>query len=284
MDEVIDNDIFKDAGIRHFLDYTLITISNIPIKVSSVITLIIFLILIMLLLKFIKRSIYKVKSFDKAKQYSIYMLVKYVMLVVVIMLSLQILGFSLSVLLAGSAALLVGLGLGIQNLFSDYISGVIILIDNTVKVGDVIEVNSIVGTVQEIHLRTTTVLTRDDKYIILPNTILTRNELINWTLNILASRFEVSVGVDYSSDVDLVMQLLKEAALKEPGVLSNPEPFVRFTDFGDSSLNFSVYFWVEDVFRVENAKSELRVRIFKMFAQNNITIPFPQRVIHNGDS
>jgi small-conductance mechanosensitive channel len=195
-------------------------------------------------------------------------------------IGLQILGFNLSVLMAGSAALLVGIGLGLQNLFSDFVSGIIILVDSTVKVDDIIEINGMVCQVQEINIRTTTVLTRDDKYIILPNSDLTRNQLINWTHSAISSRFEVSVGVDYSSDVKLVMKILKEAVDKQKGVLKMPSPFVRFTDFGDSSLDFSIIFWSEEVFRVENIKSEMRIRIFELFNSNNITIPFPQRVVH----
>src|SRR5690606_28051204 len=136
--------------------------------------------------------------------------------------------------------------LGIQNLFSDYISGIVILIDNSVKIGDVIEINGTVGTVKEIHLRTSLLLTRDDKYIIIPNTDLTRNELINWTHNEYASRFDVSVGVDYNAEVNLVTRLLLEAAAQDEQILDKPEPFVRLNEFGDSALTFAVYFWVED--------------------------------------
>ena len=134
--------------------------------------------------------------------------------------------------------------------------------------------------VKEINLRTTTVLTRDDKYIILPNSNLTKNQLINWTHNNLSSRFDVNVGVDYSSDVNQVMRILKTAVDSQNGILKEPNPFVRFTDFGDSSLNFSVIFWSEDVFRVETIKSEMRIKIFELFKENNIIIPFPQRVLH----
>ncbi|WP_255566916.1 mechanosensitive ion channel family protein [Flavobacterium litorale] len=279
--EELSDEIEEKLNIQEFMDIVLLSIGDTKIKISSIIFLIIFLLFSAMLLRIIKRSVYRTNRFDDAKKYSVYTLVKYFLLVIIIVLSLQILGFNLSVLMAGSAALLVGLGLGIQNLFSDYISGLIILIDSSVKVGDVIEVNGIVGTVQKIDLRTTTILTRDDKYIILPNTQLTRNELINWTHNELASRFEVTVGVDYSSDIKLVMRLLQEAVLEEENILEVPEPFVRFIDFGESSLNFSILFWVEDVFRVENAKSDLRIKIFEKFAQHNVTIPFPQRVIHN---
>lgn len=278
--EELGDKIEEELSISEIMDSVLFSIGDTHIKISSLVALAGFLILVTLILKLIRKSVYRAKSIDAAKKYSVYTLIRYFLLVIVVVISFQILGFNLSVLLAGSAALLVGLGLGIQNLFSDYISGLIILIDSSVKVSDVIEVNSIVGTVQQINLRTTTILTRDDKYIILPNTLLTRNELINWTHNELASRFEVTVGVDYSSDVKLVMEILKQAAHDEPDILTMPEPFVRFTDFGDSSLNFSVYFWVEDVFRVENAKSHLRVIIFNKLAENDITIPFPQRVLH----
>jgi small-conductance mechanosensitive channel len=160
------------------------------------------------------------------------------------------------------------------------VSGIILLVDSSVKVNDVIELNGLVCTVQEINLRTTTVLTRDDKYIILPNSDLTRNQLINWTHSDLASRFEVTVGVDYSSDIHQVIQILKKAVDSQNNVLKEPNPFIRFTDFGDSSLNFSVIFWSEELFRIETTKSDLRIKIFELFKENNITIPFPQRVVH----
>lgn len=266
--------------IREFLSHTLFTIGKTPLKVSSLIMLIIFWIVFLALLKIIRKSVYSINRFDQAKKYSIYTLIKYIALVVALVFSLELIGFNLSVLMAGSAALLVGLGLGIQNLFSDYISGIVILVDSTVKMEDVIEINGVVGTVKEIKLRTTTVLTRDDKYIILPNTDLTRNQLINWTHNQLSSRFDVSVGVGYESDIELVIKLMLESTKEEPMVLNNPEPFVRFNDFGDSALMFSVHFWVEDVFHVEQAKSHMRMKILEKFRANNINIPFPQRVLH----
>ncbi|MEP7252269.1 MAG: hypothetical protein ABI683_07805, partial [Ginsengibacter sp.] len=93
-------------------------------------------------------------------------------------------------------------------------------------------------------------------------------------------RFEVKIGVDYSSDITLVMKILKEAAIGQEGVLKKPEPFIRFADYGESSLNFSIFFWSVEVFRVENIMSAIRVRISELFKENNITVPFPQRVIH----
>lgn len=266
--------------MKEFLNYTLLEFGSYHISVFSVLQIILFSLIVFIFLSIIKKAVYRVKKFDLAKKYAIYNLFKYFTLVFSSVIAMQILGFNLSVLMASSAALLVGVGLGLQNLFSDFVSGIIILADNSVKVNDVIQVNGLVCRVQEINLRTTTVLTRDDKFIILPNTQLTGNQLINWTHSHIASRFEVKVGVDYSSDVTLVMQLLKEAAEAQMGVLKEPAPFVRFTDFGESSLNFSVLFWVEEVFRVETIQSGIRVRIFELFKDHGIQIPFPQRVIH----
>jgi small-conductance mechanosensitive channel len=266
--------------MKEIIDYTIFKYSNLNITVFSILKLIVFIIAILLLLKIIRKAIYKVEKIDVAKKYSIYNLARYVIILVAIIAGLQLFGFDLTVLVAGSAALLVGVGLGLQNLFSDFISGILLLLDSSVKVNDVIELNGMVCTVQEINLRTTTVLTRDDKYIILPNSDLTKNQLINWSHSNLASRFEVTVGVDYSSDIKQVMSLLKETVNNQNGILEVPAPFIRFTDFGDSSLNFSIFFWSEELFRVENIKSEMRIKIFESFNANNITIPFPQRVVH----
>jgi small-conductance mechanosensitive channel len=261
-------------------NFNILNFGGYTIKTSSILELIVFFIVIIISLKIIKKLIFRVRKFDTAKQHAIYSLIKYFVLVFASLFGLQILGFNLSVLIIGSSALLVGVGLGLQNLFSDFVSGIILLVDSTVKVNDVIEVNGLVCQVQIINLRTTTVLTRDDKYIILPNTDLTRNQIINWTHSNITSRFDVSVGVDYSSDVLLVMKILKEAVEIQHGVLKSPQPFVRFTDYGDSSLNFSVFFWADEVFRVENIKSEIRVRIYEQFKKNGVVIPFPQRVVH----
>jgi len=266
--------------MKDFFNYSILQLGDFDLKASILVKLSVLILLVAVLLFILKKTIYQAKKIELSRRYSIFRLAKYFVLVLAVVIGLQILTFDLTVLLAGSAALLVGFGLGIQSLFSDFVSGIILLIDSTVKVDDIIEVNGLVCRVQEINLRTTTVLTRDDKYIILPNTDLTKNPLINWTHSAIASRFEVTVGVDYASDVNLIMKIIKEVAENQDGVLKNPAPFVRFTDYAESCLNFSIFFWSEEVFRVENIKSEIRIRIFENFTTNNIKIPFPQRVIH----
>ena len=266
--------------IKKILNYEIIQIGSDIIIVASLVKLVASILLVIVVLGLLKKMIYKSTKIDAPKKYSIFSLVKYFFLVFATLTGLQIIGFDLSVLIAGSAALLVGIGLGLQNLFSDFISGIIILFDSTVKVNDIIEVNGTVSIVQEINLRTTTVLTRDEKYIILPNSHLTKNELINWTHSSVSSRFEVLIGVDYSSDINQVMQILKDIVLNQEGVQKEPKPFVRFIEFGASSLDFSVIFWSEEVFKVNNIKSDLRIKIFNAFKENKIEIPFPQRVVH----
>jgi small-conductance mechanosensitive channel len=200
--------------------------------------------------------------------------------VVAIAVGLHFVGINVTVFVAGSAALLVGLGLGVQNLFNDFISGIIILLDSTVKMGDVIEVNGIVGKVVEIELRTTTVITRDDTYIILPNSRITGNELSNWTHEHITSRFDINVGVDYGSDIDLVMELMMQAAREHNKVNEEKKPFVRLIDYADSAVMFKLLFWSDEVFRIENVKSEIRIAIWRKFKEHGVSIPFPQRTLH----
>lgn len=159
--------------MKEFLDQTLINLGNYELKVHALLMLAIFLIAVVLVLFVIRHTVYRISKHEVGKKFAIYSLIKYIIVVIAFLISLQILGFKLTVLLAGSAALLVGIGLGLQNLFGDFVSGIILLADTAIKVNDVIEVNGLVCQVLHINLRTTTVITRDDKYIILPNRILT---------------------------------------------------------------------------------------------------------------
>lgn len=266
--------------MEDFFNYTIFTISGYSLRVAILIKLVSLLVVTLLLLFLIRNILYKSIKIEKSRKYSVYRLIKYLIVLINLLFVLRIIGLDLTVLMASLAALLVGLGFGLQNLFSDYMSGIIILFDSSIKVDDIIDVNGTVGQVIKIGLRTTTVKTRSDQYIILPNTQLTSHELINWTHQAGASRFEINIGVDYSSDIHLVMKLLKMAAIDQDGVLNSPEPFVRFNEYGDSALLFSLYFWADEVFRVENIKSQLRIRLFDVFKANGINIPFPQRVLY----
>ena len=268
---------------REILDFKLFTVGKADISVSSLIFLVIFILALNFIVKIIRKLIYRSQKLDESKKFTIFSLIKYVLYVVGFILGMNMIGINVSVLMGASAALLVGIGLGLQNIFSDFVSGIVLLLDSSIKVGDIIEVDNLVCQVKEINLRTTTVLTRDDKYVILPNTFLTKNNLFNWTHSNLNSRFDIQVGVAYSSDVQTVMDILKSVTAANPKVAKTPEPFVRFNDYADSALIFNVYFWSSDPFRVENLKSELRVKYFEAFREHDIEIPFPQRVVHQAN-
>ena len=265
---------------REILDFKLFNVGKADISVSSLIFLVIFILALNFIVKIIRKLIYRSQKLDESKKFTSFSLIKYALYVVGFILGMNMIGINVSVLMGASAALLVGIGLGLQNIFSDFVSGIVLLLDSSIKVGDIIEVDNLVCQVKEINLRTTTVLTRDDKYVILPNTFLTKNNLFNWTHSNLNSRFYIQVGVAYSSDVQTVMDILKSVTAANPKVVKTPEPFVRFNDYADSALIFNVYFWSSDPFRVENLKSELRVKYFEAFREHDIEIPFPQRVVH----
>ena len=266
--------------MRDFFDYTLFHIDQYQLKVISILLVLLLFIVIKIILWLIKKSFNNTSHIEVSKKYAIYNLIKYVIIVFSIIAAFRILGFDFTLLLGGAAALLVGVGLGLQSIFSDFISGVILLVESKIKINDIVEVDGLLCRVSDINLRTTTVLGRDDKYIILPNSLLTKKSIVNWTYAALASRFNVSVGVGYTSDIKLVKKLLGEIINNQSGSLKSPTPFVRFEDFADSYLLFSIYFWSEDVYGVENIKSEIRTKIFEEFRDNNIDIPLPQRVLH----
>ena len=214
---------------------------------------------------------------DKNKFISVFKFIKYITYIIVVFVVLSLAGVNVTPFLAASAALLVGLGLALQELFQDIIGGIFIIVDKSLLVGDIIEVNGKVGRIVEIKLRTTRALTRDDKIIIIPNHKFITETIFNYTQNHKMTRESVSVGVAYGSDVRKVERLLLQSVLEQKGVLKTPKPFALFENFGDSSLDFSVYFFINDSFADPKIKSEIRFRVDALFRENGVTIPFPQR-------
>jgi small-conductance mechanosensitive channel len=205
---------------------------------------------------------------------------KFFIYLVVVLVSLQNMGAQLTAILTASAALLVGIGLALQTFFQDIISGIFILVDQSVHVGDIIEIDGKVGRVVDIKLRTTRAVTINNKVLVIPNHKYLTSILFNWTENGTLTRESVDVGVAYGSDVDLVTKILLQVAEEHSKVLKDPEPIVLFMDFGESSLNFRLIFTVDDSFTAAIPKSDIRYRINQLFIENNITIPFPQRDVY----
>ncbi len=220
------------------------------------------------------------KKLDTGTGSAIFQITKYLLWIIAAVVVLQSAGFNISIILAGSAALLVGLGMGIQNVFSDVASGIILLIERPLKVSDIVKVDGIVGKVEYIGIRTTTVITRDDITMQIPNSKFTNEKIINWSNINNKTRFKIEVGVAYGSDVELVIKILKECAIFHKEVAKEPEPFIRFYNFGNSSLDFQLFFWSLENLKIENIQSDIRIDIDSKFRENNITIPFPQNDIH----
>jgi len=217
---------------------------------------------------------------DKLKFISFFKFVQYITYIIVGFAVLSASGINVTPFLAASAALLVGLGLALQELFQDVIGGVFIFIDKSLLVGDIVEVDGKVARVLEVTLRTTRAITRDDKIVVIPNHKFISEIIINYTQNHKTTRESVKIGVAYGSDVKKVEALLLQSVSEQRGVLKTPKSFVLFDDFGESALQFSVLFFISDSFSVPKIKSEIRFRIDQLFREHNISIPFPQRDIH----
>lgn len=220
------------------------------------------------------------KRIDKGRGRSLMQIAKYLIWILGISIIISSLGFKVTFVIASVSALLVGVGFGLQGIFNDIFSGIIILFDGSIEVGDVVEVEGIVGQVKEIGIRASKILTRENVIMIIPNSKFTGDKVINWTHNDESTRFSVDIGVAYGSDVKLVEKILLECAAIHSMIVKKPEPFVRFNDFGESSLDFQLFFWTENDFLVENIKSDLRFEIDAKFRENKVEIPFPQRDLH----
>lgn len=218
---------------------------------------------------------------NKGKTQAVYKFISYFVWVVAFLLMLGSTGINLTLLFGASAALLVGIGFGLQQIFSDLVSGIFLLFEGNLREGDVVELNNgIIGKVSNVGIRTSKILTRDDYIMIIPNSQFITKEVINWTHNEDNTRFQIDVGVAYGSDVRLVERVLLACANGNSEISELPKSFVRFNDFGDSSLDFQLFFWSTKTFRIENLKSDLRFLIDEKFRSNNIQIPFPQRDLH----
>ena len=228
------------------------------------------------------RKIYtrKMTITDTQKFISVFKFIKYITYVIVVFSVLSFAGVNVTPVLAASAALLVGLGLALQELFQDVLGGIFIIMDKSLLVGDIIEIDGKVGRVVDIKLRTTRALTRDDKIFIVPNHKFIKDTVFNYTQNHKQTREFVKVGVAYGSDTQLVKKLMMQSVLEDNRILKTPEPFVLFEDFGDSALIFSVFFFISDSFIDPGIKSDIRFRIDQLFRENKVTIPFPQRDVH----
>ncbi len=222
----------------------------------------------------------KLNNLDEGSSFALFQIAKYLIWIVAISLMLETIGIGINLLLAGSAALLVGVGLGLQQTFNDVLSGIILLFENSVRVGDILEIDGDIVIIQEIGLRTSSGLNRNQIVIILPNSLITTNKVINWSHQNKKTLFKINVGVAYGSDIDLVIHLLEESALQHPEITKQDVLEGRLIEFGGSSLDFQLLFYSKNIFFIEKIKSDIRKIIYRKFLENKIEIPFPQMDVH----
>lgn len=267
--------------INKILNYSFRYNDHISISVKSLLILTVVILLVSFLLKLFRKYIQKkLREQDKNKFDTVFSFGKWLLYIIIFLITLQSSGVQITAIFAASTALLIGVGLALQTFFQDIISGIFIIMDQSVHVGDYIEIDKKIGRVEEIKLRTTRAVTIDNKVLIIPNHMYLKNSLYNWTQNGSVTKDYVSVGVAYGSDTQLVKKLLLQTAKEHKSILSSPEPFVLFDEFGDSSLNFELVFSIHNSFQLAIIKSDLRFRIDELFRENNVTIPFPQRDVH----
>jgi len=216
------------------------------------------------------------KTMDSGVSSSVFQIIQYMLWLVVITIALDVAGLNITLLLAGSTAILVGLGLGLQKIFTDVLSGIVLLIEHKITVGDFVEVDKQTGIVKEINLRASTIVTMDNIVLVVPNSRFLNENLINWNHQVEPTRFHVDVTVDYNCNIELVKKILIESAEKHPSVDKSHTPFVRYANFGDSGILFQIFFWSKLPHTHENIKSDIRFSIFERFTIERINIPFPQ--------
>jgi len=252
-----------------------------PRKILVFISIILLMRFFIAIIEFsIHRSLKQKHWINQSTEYSFVKLTSYALYVIAVFIGIKTMGVDISLLLGASAAVLVGIGFGLQDIFKDFISGVLILFEGNFKVGDIIEYKNTVARVTRIDLRTSRVITRDGNRILIPNSILVSNEITNWSISNPHSRFMIEVGVAYGSDVELVKQVLLNCANENASVTRQNDTSVIFNEFGDSSLNFKLMFWSSKTWDENPTKSDIRFAIDKAFRENNVRIPFPQRDLH----
>jgi len=190
------------------------------------------------------------------------------------------LGFSMSQITILGGAVGVGIGFGLQAIVNNFVSGLILLFERPVKVGDIIDVDNQIGEVKELGLRATTVQTFDNAEIVIPNSQLITGSVTNWTLAEKKVRVRVPVGVAYGTDIEKVLKILLTVANENPAVLSSPKPVALFLAFGSSSLDFELRAWIPDVNDKLSILSELNQEVEAEFDAAGIEIPFPQTDLH----
>ena len=268
--------------LQNVLDFQLVELGGNPITVLHLLMSLSALVVTRFTAQSAKSVLnrYLLREVEHAPRYVIIRFTQYLIWIAGIAIALELLNVDLTALTVVAGALGIGIGFGLQNVVNNLVSGVVLLLEQPVLYKDRITVENVEGQVESINFRSTTIVTNDNISIIVPNSQLINQAVINWSHGDPRIRIHVPVGVAYGSDVELVTKTLFKVAEEAGGVLSKPGPEVRFLEFGDSSLNFELLIWSDEPPNYHRLKSHLNYEIDKAFRKNRIEIPFPQRDVH----
>ncbi len=275
----------RDGLGQAFFGFTIGGVDGIHVpSLANIFFAIIVFVAIMVLTRIMQRSFragpFAHSSIDPGVQNSLITLVGYAGLLIALFAGISLIGFDLSNLALIAGALSVGIGFGLQSIVNNFVSGLILLFERPIKVGDWIVTASGEGTVKRISVRSTEIETFDRSSIIVPNSELISSTVTNWTHRNKIGRIIVRIGVAYGSDVEKVQEVLLRCANEHPLVVRYPEPFISWQDFGASSLDFDLRAYLSDISSGLTVRTELRFAIYKAFAEEGVEIPFPQSDVH----
>lgn len=271
--------------LKDYLDFPIFRLGDIELTLWAFLYMVILFLLLLYVTNILRRWIVerllaKSKA-DLGMRQAAASITRYIVIVIGFLIIIQTAGIDLTTLNVIAGAVGLGVGFGLQNIANNFISGLIILFERPIKIGDRIDVGDVEGDVVRIGGRGTTVLTNDNIAIIIPNSKFISENVINWSYNDEKVRFKIPVSVAYGSDVRLVEKALLEVARENPDVLDNPAPSIRFMEFGDSGLLFELRAWTMTLTHRKGILiSALNFAIYDKFKQYNIEIPFPQRDVH----
>ena len=259
-------------------------IGGMHVSIVSIFLGIVFFFISLFIVRMIKNSLLNGKlskiDMDIGVRNSLAAGIGFVGIVISCLIGITVMGGSLKGLAIMAGALSIGAGLGLQNIVNNFVSGFILLFERPIKIGDWVIINDFEGTVKQINIRSTVIETFNKADVIIPNASILSNNLVNMTYKNKSARIDIDVGVGYESDIDLVKEVLLDIATHTKNILSSPEPVVAFVEMADSSLNFQLRCYTQDVFNKVNISNSIRENIIKRFREENINIPFPQRVVY----
>ena len=287
----------RDITFEEFINYNLISIGSLKISLYSII-----IVAVIFLSAKIASSVYKLyvgkkhrakTAYDPGVEYVYVQIARYIIYLTAVLLSFNVLGLNISLILSGSVGLLVGIGLGLQDVFKDTIAGIVLLLEGNIKVGDIVEIDAktqtnshkgaynFVARIIKISFRTTQIQTKEGNVLIIPNTHLTQQQVENWSHSSSLSMFTIHALVEYGSNTVLATELLKTAALGHP-IVSREEPvIVRMSNFSENGIEMELVFWAENSWDIGNYKSEIRFEIDRLFREHQVHFAYPTRTIIN---